>query len=653
MPINLSSFLSLIIAGLNVEGALKMKALWVGILLFCCQVSTYAQPLAIKQYQLGVKAIKNNNTDEYNYYVDLLKGNAFESLLKYQFLSQNFSAESIEEAKNFIKQHPSTLMSVRLKRQLLQHYFDTQQYEAYVDNYTDVLQKKYNCQYFYAKYKQGQIKDVNDQLKTFYVSGKKLSPLCEATFKLYVQSSPEPDVIIWPRFTLALTSYQLSFAKDLSLLLTSDKQKLASAILQTYKSPYAIRNKSFVAKHDSPELISYGLYRLARRQPATAAKLLTYYKTKYTFTAEQLKRVNQAIALRYALRKNKLATRYYRKVIGQPLAPVYESYLFKAALYHKDWQLLKDSIAAMKADKKNQPRFKYWYGKALIKLGHRSEGQQVLKEVAQIRDYYGFLASYHLKQAPQVNDSGKAYIKAEQERIQNLPGLIRAKAFYQNDQKHHARVELFYLMQFENEKNKYLITKEVEHWGWLSQSVRMSFKLNHKDDLGLRYPMKYQQVIAKHAAKHKVPQPLIYAIIRQESLFTVKIRSHAGAIGLMQLMPKTAHITSKQYKIPYKGADSLKHAKTNLKLGIAHLHRLNLELNKHPLLIIASYNAGKRAVRRWIPNNRQGLDGEIWIEMVPYKETRRYLRHVVANYVIYQHRLGLKPSLKTVLRAVK
>jgi soluble lytic murein transglycosylase len=120
-------------------------------------------------------------------------------------------------------------------------------------------------------------------------------------------------------------------------------------------------------------------------------------------------------------------------------------------------------------------------------------------------------------------------------------------------------------------------------------------------------------------------------------------RSHAGARGLMQLMPATARtVARKAYGRKPPRPWELYDAGLNISLGTAYLRMVLNQLGDHTVLATAAYNAGPRRVRSWLPEH--ALDADVWIELVPFSETRGYLTRVLAYQVIYENRLGRTPS---------
>jgi soluble lytic murein transglycosylase len=127
----------------------------------------------------------------------------------------------------------------------------------------------------------------------------------------------------------------------------------------------------------------------------------------------------------------------------------------------------------------------------------------------------------------------------------------------------------------------------------------------------------------------------LMAIARQESAFNPQARSHAGARGLMQLMPATGKLTAKLIKAPLKHTNELYQPDRNISLGSAYLRKMLDDNQSNPVLATASYNAGPHRVVKWLPN--QTLEAPIWAENIPFNETRHYVQNVMTYAAIFDH----------------
>ena len=147
----------------------------------------------------------------------------------------------------------------------------------------------------------------------------------------------------------------------------------------------------------------------------------------------------------------------------------------------------------------------------------------------------------------------------------------------------------------------------------------------------LIYPAGYSDLITKYAVRNNLDPFLVYAIIREESWFNKEAVSPAGALGLMQLMPGTAKRVAKE---SYAGRESLFDPEVNIELGTRFFSERLSQFDGNIFLAIASYNAGPEAVEKWM-NELDGVELDEFIEDIPYKETREYVKKVFRSYMEY------------------
>ena len=156
----------------------------------------------------------------------------------------------------------------------------------------------------------------------------------------------------------------------------------------------------------------------------------------------------------------------------------------------------------------------------------------------------------------------------------------------------------------------------------------------------MRFPVAYKDQILHRAKDSKVDPAWVYGIMRQESIFMTDARSDAGALGLMQIMPRTGRFTARAENVRIHSNRDLLNISKNIRLGTAYLRRMLDENEGNSVLATASYNAGPYRVRQWLPN--KDMPSDLWVETIPYSETRNYVRRVMSYTVIYDHKLGGK-----------
>jgi soluble lytic murein transglycosylase len=169
------------------------------------------------------------------------------------------------------------------------------------------------------------------------------------------------------------------------------------------------------------------------------------------------------------------------------------------------------------------------------------------------------------------------------------------------------------------------------------------------NQLRLRFPLPFHPNVRQLSQDYQIPMELIYAIMRQESGFREDVVSSAGAHGLMQVMPSTAHLIAAREKISYNDKKQLLMPKKNITLGAAYLKDLSKRFANNVILMVAAYNAGPRQVHYWL-QHKSPEEMDIWIETLPWRETRNYLKNVLSFYAVYQYRMQHKADLSFVMK---
>jgi soluble lytic murein transglycosylase len=142
--------------------------------------------------------------------------------------------------------------------------------------------------------------------------------------------------------------------------------------------------------------------------------------------------------------------------------------------------------------------------------------------------------------------------------------------------------------------------------------------------------------VKNNADRQSIDPAIIFGLIRQESMLDNNARSSVGARGLMQIMPKTGKQIASQLKEKWQSDDSLYNPEVNVRYGAYYFKQLLSSFNGNFALATAAYNAGPNRVKTWLPKD-QAMSADIWIETIPFKETRKYVSSVVSYAMIYQH----------------
>jgi soluble lytic murein transglycosylase len=257
----------------------------------------------------------------------------------------------------------------------------------------------------------------------------------------------------------------------------------------------------------------------------------------------------------------------------------------------------------------------------------------LFNEIAGMRDYHGYLAADRLHSTYDLNRHSSPDDVEAQKTLALAPGLKRAHELFECDLPDDAAAEWAAVLADAEPATKVQAAHLATHWGWYTQAITTLAQTREWDDLPLRYPRPYATEVAKASALTQVPGDWIFSVMRQESLFRKDATSRADARGLMQLLPATATAVAHRWHLSPLRRDALFDPSAAIPLGAAYLKDLLDRYRGELALTLAAYNAGPPAVARWLPN--RSMDADIWVENIPYNETRNYVQRVLEHLVAY------------------
>ena len=181
----------------------------------------------------------------------------------------------------------------------------------------------------------------------------------------------------------------------------------------------------------------------------------------------------------------------------------------------------------------------------------------------------------------------------------------------------------------------------ADRWGWHGEAIAAAARQSLFNDYPLLYPRPYDEEVRAAARLTKLPPELIYAVIRQESLYRADAGSSAGALGLMQLLPSTARRAARRWGLKEPGYADLLRPSVNVPIGGGELRTLLDAYDGESVLATAAYNAGPGAVRRWLPPYE--MEKDVWVENIPFNETRTYVQRVAWHSLVFGWLADRKP----------
>ena len=442
------------------------------------------------------------------------------------------------------------------------------------------------------------------------------------------------------RFALAIDAREFRLARYLARELDDDAQRQAAAWIAMQNDPAAqlVRLDPAAADETVRARALWGVEALARRDPAYAAELWRRLAPQLGVSGRQRWEVTGYIAIRAALRREHAAPGLLKAIPAHLAAADVLAWRTRDALRREDWPDVLAAIEAMPSEMAGEDVWRYWRARALAATGERAAAETLWRALAAERSYHGFLAADALE-LPYA--FGHAPLPADEETLAALardPAIRRAGELFRVGLESRGRSEWNEAVAGLDSPRLIQAALLAHRWGWHSRAIATAAKAGHYDDLGLRYPLPWKTDFETHAAAADIREAWAYGIARSESLFMADIRSSAGAIGVMQLMPATGRGTAERARLRWRGYATLIDPPANIQLGTRYLAEVYERFGANPVLATAAYNAGPHRVERWLPEARS-LPADIWIETIPFAETRSYVKRVLTADSIFSWRL--------------
>lgn len=573
--------------------------------------------------------------------------------LDYQQLGQRLTLKDRDRVASFLERNVGTPLADRLRTRWLNLLGKHQAWRDYLAFYEPQESVTRQCYYLRALLATGESEQAFTQVPDVWRHGKSLPDTCDPVLDAWRQAGRLTQALVWERIALAMRANQVGLARYVGRYLSAREAVWLERWLKIHADPRQSTKlrREFAKPHPYREImLAHAVRRLGRKSGLEGAKLWRTLRQRYEFPAELQTQVNLTLALNL-FRDDDPAAYAFIAAIEPEFADdqVHETRI-RAALLRLDWPNVERWIGQMPEDERAKPRWQYWLGRA--KQQQNLSPKSHWARAAEDRGYYGYLAADRLGLPYNLHHAETPIEAALQARIAALPAALRAHELYRIDDLLDARREWQHLTRTMNKQELMAAAKLAQSWGWLSQAIFTLARSGYWDDLELRFPLRHKEIIEHQADRVELPASWVFAIVRQESAFMPDAQSGAGAMGPMQLMPATARLVARKNGDKKPRRKDLFKPETNIRLGASYLRQMLDRFDGQQALSAAAYNAGPHRVKQWRPE--QKLPADVWIDLIPFKETRSYVRRVLAYQILYEHRLGQEPgSIQRRLPAVQ
>jgi soluble lytic murein transglycosylase len=593
-------------------------------------------------------ALKKGDWQGFATHREELEGYALVPYLDYERLMQRLRTTRGERAREFVDSQKYSPLGVRYLDQYLRRAGRDRRWGDYLDAaQREPRSERLRCYYARAKRGRGAEQEAWTLAERLWVSADSVDDACDPLFSLWEKAGGLNDDIVWDRAELAFAAREGGLLRYVASKGSDQSEAELEALRRAYREPQ--RSVAIGAQLQQPArgvVTSLGLERYSRYDPSRALRELERLPPG-VLDGSQRTRVEEAVALRGLLEREEGVRAWVDRKLPLWSEDRLTGMRLRWAIAEMDWDAIQNLLPALSDKARNESVWQYWFARALEHDGDESGAKELFTLVAKQRSYYGFLAADRLGlpyafqalalQSPGVDSTTLPdWANSTLWRVHELNAI---------DEPLLAHAEWTHALRRLDKPRKLDMAQIARSENWYRLAIDAANASGNWDALELRFPLAYLDEFQQRALDTSLPVSELMAIARRESAFFPNARSPVGARGLMQLMPATGAAVARKAGLK-PNTRALYDIERNLDLGSSYYQQLLERFDGKRPLALAAYNAGPNRVQHWI---REDAPMDVWIETIPYRETRDYVKAVLAYSVVFDFRLGRDSRLLTPL----
>ena len=624
-------------------------------LLSCLLVSTLsvsaAQAATLTQqrqyYDQAKAALAKGDKGPYQRYASALRDYPLEPYLAYDELTARLKWASNDEIEKFLAEHGDLPQISWMKLRWLRWLAERGEWQTFINYYDPKLNfTELDCLYGQYQLSHGMRAEGNATAEKLWLVGKSQPTACDPLFAMWAAEGQLTEQRRWQRAKLAAEARNYGLVTHLIKTMPALGNH-GKRLLEVAQKPELLKQTARFSQTDPAmaDVVGLGLRRLARQDPESALKLLDGYAQRMKFSSEEQVAIAREIGLTLAKRFDARALQVMAKYDPELRDNTVSEWRARLLLRLGRWEEANQLTRRMPAELGNTNRWRYWQARSLqLAQPNSQEPKALYQTLAKERDFYGFMAADQVQAPYQLNNKPLALNPQTIQKVRNSAAIRRALEFHARGQVADGRREWYNVSRLFSRDEMVAQARLAYEMGWYFPAIRTISQAQYWDDLDVRFPMAHREHLVREAKNRDIHSSWVFAVTRQESAFMADAKSHVGAMGLMQLMPATAKETAKRFGIPLSSPQLAYRPEVNIQLGAAYLSQIYGQFNGNRVLASAAYNAGPGRVRQWL-RGADHLSYDVWIENIPFDETRQYVQNVLSYSVIYGEKLNAPQPL--------
>ena len=602
-----------------------------------------------RQYEAAMRAVDKGRWTEYEQLRPALDQYPLAIYLDYFQLTRQSRDVRPADALRFISRSADSPLPNRFSNLYLRQAGREQRWQDFLQVRPDEPEGiELKCYYFRARLAAGDSDIAWDGARRLWDAGESRPNACDPLFAAWLKSGQLTDEVVWSRQLKAFDARQRSLLAYVAKQASPQLAPWADKLLAVYLQPEKIRQQALPASSSySADIASHGLVLLARYNPEKALQYWRDYQAELDFSAGQVRLVESAIALQGLFARTQDLSPWLHGALDRLDDDKLVEIRLRWALAEQDWETLAQTLPLLSDSGRQAEVWRYWQAVLAEREGDTQRAEALFTALGGERSYHGFLAADRVGRAYSFNHQTPVLDAATASALQQLPVVQRVGELNFHEDWNLAHSEWYYLLQASEDKTRnQQLAQLASQRGWYRMAIDAASRAQAWDALELRFPTPYRSTFQHYGQARQVPSTELMAIARRESAFYPQAQSPVGARGLMQLMPATGQQVASALGQP-GGSAELFEVDHNVLLGSAYYRQLLDRFGGNRVFALTAYNAGPHRVDRWRHKRGEGVPVDVWIDTIPYKETREYVQAVLFYNVVFQYLMGDTRSLLT------
>ena len=562
--------------------------------------------------------------------------------LRYEDLRHRRSRVPVEEMAGFLDAHRDWAFKPALETAWLRSLVKRGRWEALLEHGSESKDTEVRCGVARARILTGDTEGLLPVAQGLWAAGKSQPEACDPVFAWLRRQDGIGNGLAWERVRLAMKARERKLARYAGRFMDDDHRVWAERWYEQDRGGYRQLSRAlrWPDGEYTREIADFGLRRLARNDPDRAWRTFVELDRGIDWPDDARGALQAELALWSAVGRSPETPGRMASVPAAYRDDRLLEWHIRYQLTQADWEGVLTSYAGLSPSLQDDTRWRYWEARALIESGREEEGRRRMGALSEAATFYGFLAADFLgrpyglcPETPEVSGEVVETFLA-QDRVARALELHRVGLL------NWARSEWSAALVGADREALRAAAAVAVAEEWPDRAIAALGDSGDRRWYAWRFPSPHIELVRENAAVNDLDPAWVMGLMRSESALAEDAISHAGARGLMQITPGTASRLARKHGFDYGGRAELLEPGVNVRFGTAYLRDLLERFGGNHVLATGAYNAGPGAVDRWIDDGYTG-DAAVWIDSLPYFETRDYIPRVLAFTTIYEWRLGL------------